>query len=316
MKMMYRHIIACDVGGTKVEVGLITLEGEVTQSLRAPVRNTGSISDLVRQIADMVSSLDTSSAIPWIGIAAPGPIRPDDGIWKSPTNISVQGEVSLKNAFQEGFSSTPFNFVFENDAAAALVGEHWIGSLKDKADCIMATLGTGLGVGVFINGKILRAGKGYHPEPGHWIVDIHHSEPSTSSIGASGSAESLLSGTAFEQAVSQKLQRPLKAKEIIHHLRESTLPEALPVLERYRNDLARYLFSLSTCFMPEAIALGGSFAKDADLFLEPVQTQLQTFFSHRKMPDECPNVYASTLSNAGLIGAAKCALNRFQLEVR
>src|SRR5262249_53220706 len=159
-------VLSYDLGGTKVAVGVVDEKGKVLDELRVPVVIQEGKTAVIRQLGVLGNELlRKHRGIKRVGMASAGPVDPVKGLLLDPTNfVTAAG----------GWGKTPITRLLsekvkrpvrlENDAAAAILAEHWVGAAKKYDNAMILTLGTGLGVGVIANGELVRAGRRLHPE--------------------------------------------------------------------------------------------------------------------------------------------------------
>jgi glucokinase len=196
----------------------------------------------------------------------------------------------------------------ENDAAAAVLAEHWIGAAKNYKNAMVLTLGTGLGTGIICNGALVRAGRGLHPEAGHLIVR-HGDQSAPCGCGNLGCAEAFLSGRNFGRRAKQKFaDSELTSKDIADLARKKD-PRALAAFEEYSQIMATTIHNYVRIYCPEIIVFTGSFADAADLFIPHTERYLAERLAREV--ELLPKLAISTLNNeAGLIGGAYVAFQR------
>jgi predicted NBD/HSP70 family sugar kinase len=202
---------------------------------------------------------------------------------------------------------TGLSWQLENDAAAAVRAEAWQGESRSVSNHITLTLGTGLGVGVWLNGKLLRSGRFLHPEAGHIIIEYKEKEV-LCGCGNYGCAEAYLSGVNFSRWVSERWGESLNGEDLVARARAGD-QKAKTEFEGYARRLAVYLSSLVVLFCPERVVLSGGFSHSADLFLPQTQVELEKLLSTRREGvDLLPTLAVSKFQDeAGVLGAAQLA---------
>jgi glucokinase len=304
-------IAAVDIGGTKIAVGIVDDNGRLLKRLETPTdANLGyakaldRIADLLRQVAH-----STGAEITGIGIGSTGPVDP------------FTGQVGDVN-FLPGWQGSPIvadlgrlfqvKVAMENDADAAALGEAGWGAGKNKTRLIYVTVGTGIGGGIIVDGKLYRGVEHSHPESGHHVIDV--SGPACL-CGFHGCWESLASGPAMAEWM--KAESPsdyphradLSAKRICE-LAESGDALASRAVEREAYYLGLGLANLVVLFTPDAIVLGGSVMKSAHLFLEGARKVIAG--SCRYVPFEKTELALASLGeDANLVGAGRVWHHRF-----
>ena len=191
--MKKKKVLAYDLGGTKVHLGVVDQSGRVLAEQRVPVVVEQGKTAVINQLAELGKSyLTLYPEIKQVGLASAGPM--------DPTNLSNPsdpknnwGRVHITKILGQKLKR---NVTLENDAAAAMLAEHWKGKAKGYENSMIMTLGTGLGTGIISNGELLRSGRFLHPEAGHIIIrDGDQSAPC--GCGNLGCSEASLSGRGF-----------------------------------------------------------------------------------------------------------------------
>ena len=304
-------IAAVDIGGTKIGVGMIDDDGRVLARRETPTsaelgyaKALDRTSGLLRDVAKTAGAEITG-----IGIGSTGPIGPFTG---------EIGDVNFLPGWQGSKIVEDLNRLFrvtvamENDADAAALGEAGWGAGKNKARLIYVTVGTGIGGGIILEGKLYRGVDGAHPEVGHHVIDA--SGPACL-CGFHGCWESLAAGPAmvsWVQAISgpdYPHRENLSAKKICE-LAVAGDDLAKRAVEREAHYLGLGLANLVVLFTPDAIVLGGSVMKSADLFMEGIRRVIRE--SCRYVPFEKTEIALASLGeDANLIGAARVWHHRF-----
>jgi glucokinase len=304
-------IAAVDIGGTKIAVGMVDDDGRLLKRLQTPTdaklgyaKALDRIADLLRQVAQ-----GTGAEITGIGIGSTGPVDP------------FTGEIGDVN-FLPGWQGSPIvadlsrlfhvKVAMENDADAAALGEAGWGAGKNKARLIYVTVGTGIGGGIILDGKLYRGVEHSHPEIGHHLIDA--SGPACL-CGFHGCWESLASGPAMAdwmkaEAPSEYPHRADLSAKRICELAYSGDALAGRAVEREAYYLGLGLANLVVLFTPDAIVLGGSVMKSAHLFLESARKVIAE--SCRYVPFEKTELALASLGeDANLVGAGRVWHHRF-----
>jgi glucokinase len=306
-------VLAYDLGGTKVAVGVIDSTGHVIEEIRQPVLYDKGKNAVIQQLADLGQELmNRHPSVKRAGIASAGPLDPMQGLLLDPTNFSsaegTWGKTPLAALVSKKLRIPVF---LENDAAAAMLAEHWIGRAKGYDNAMILTLGTGLGTGIIANGELVRAGHHFHPEAGH-IILLHNDSSAPCGCGNLGCAEAYLSGRNFSRRARARFgNSELTAKDITELARKRD-PRALAAFDEYALLMATAIHNYVVLYCPEIIVLTGSFAAAADLFLKATRQQVEKLLARRRVGvDLVPKIVVSSLDNqAGIIGGAYVAFNR------
>ncbi len=304
-------VLAYDMGGTKVEVGVVTAKGKILTVRRELVDFEAGKSHVIKELIELGQEfIKEHKEIKRVGFASAGPLHPAKGLLLNPTNFSHQGKtwgkVPLVQLLEQGLKR---KVILENDAAAAVGAEAWLGSAKGLKNVVMLTLGTGLGTGVIVDGKLVRAGEGLHTEGGHMIVN-YLEKVQRCGCGNFGCAEAYLSGTGFQRWAREGIGRHDLNNSQIEKLARAGNKEAQRMFTRYGQILANVIHNFVVLFAPKVVVLSGSFAAATDLFVPSTQDHLKALLKRKSEAiDMMPKIKISKLNNhAGLLGAAYLAL--------
>lgn len=294
-------IAGIDIGGTKIAIGLIDDRGTVKVRNEIPVEVECGPTNARDRIQKIVQSQlrKTHAELKGIGIGCTGPLDPIRG---------ELGEVHTLpgwkgwNPVQELSESFGVTAAMENDADAAALGEARWGKGVGRRSLISITVGTGIGAGIVLDGKLYRGAQHSHPELGHQILSP---EGPLCTCGALGCWESLASGPALERWYAELNPHAIRrsGSDICALARFGDLPA-----QRAVDQLVKYLGlgigNVVSMFIPEVIALSGSVMQSADLLLGPIRTIVHS--NCRLVPPDGYEIAISSLgTEAGLIGAAQ-----------
>jgi glucokinase len=302
---------AVDIGGTKVAVGVVDNNGRVLSSQEAP---TGSDSEYAYGLDMIVSMLKDASRkaggdLSGVGIGSTGPVDPFTGDFGEVDFLPKWRGRSLVKDLARIFKVT---VALENDGDAGALGEAGWGVGKNKSRLIYVTVGTGIGGGTILDGRLYRGVEGAHPEVGHQVLDP---AGPICSCGFRGCWESLAAGPAmaawFESALpsNHPHRHGLNAKRICELAVEGD-ELARSAVKREAMYLGLGLANLINLFTPDAIVLGGSIMKNASLFLPGIRETIRQ--GCRFVPFEKTELLLASLGeDANLTGAAMVWHHRF-----
>lgn len=306
-------VLAFDLGGTKIAVGAIDAQGKVLEEIREPALFAHGKEAVLGQMVSLGTRLlATHRGIKRIGVASAGPLDPERGVLLDPTNFASEkghwGKTPISAILRKQLK-LPVSL--ENDAASAILAEHWIGAARKVQNAMVLTLGTGLGTGILCNGELVRAGQQMHTEAGHLILNATD-VTAPCGCGNLGCAEAYLSGRNFSRRARARFGDPtLDAKAIAQKARARD-PRALAAFDEYAQYMALAIHNYAVIYAPELVVFTGSFADASDLFLDATQRKLEPLLVRRRDGvDFMPRFAVSTLHNqAGLIGAAYVAMRK------
>jgi len=304
---------AVDIGGTKLAVGLVNEGGQVLAKREAATGPESAYSAGIESIADMLREMAKSARveITGIGIGSTGPVDPLTG---------ELGEVDFlphwrrQNPVQDLAKHFGVKVALENDADAGALAEAAWGAGRDKSRLIYITVGTGIGGGIILEGKLYRGVSGAHPELGHQVIDL--SGPPCS-CGFNGCWEALAAGpamSAWAQSQSPANDSYRTAEQICQMARKGN-QLARRAVEREAHYLGLGIANLINLFTPDIIVLAGSLMNRAPLFLEEIRKTICR--GCRFVPYEKTELALASLGDdANLIGAARVWYHRFGREER
>ena len=201
---MSKYCFGIDVGGTTVKMGFFSGEGELLEKWEIPTRTQDHGSLIIGDIADAVQKKMAEKSIPkedvlGIGLGVPGPVDKNGKVIQA-VNLGW-GVVDLKGEMEE---RTGLSVKAGNDANVAALGEQWKGGGKGYDDMVLVTLGTGVGGGIIVNGKMLVGSGGAGGEIGHIHLEDDETEPC--GCGNCGCLEQYASATGITRLAKRKLE--------------------------------------------------------------------------------------------------------------
>jgi len=288
-------VLGVDMGGTKIAAGLVDDRPRVMRSATLPtLAGHGfdvSLKQLYKVIGELISA-DTEA----IGICAPGPLDPRTGMIVNPPNLPGWNKVPLADLVSRQFG---VKCSVENDGNAITLAETRFGAARGYHYVFGATLGTGIGAGIVIDGAIYHGSNGWGAEGGHLTMDYR--SPVVCNCGARGCIETLASGTAIAARYGipcEELARRANAGEA----------GALAALDETCQMLAAWLGSIVSLLDPDIIVIGGGVARIG----EPLFSRLRALTPERTINQAArrlPIMPALLAENAGILGAASVVLS-------
>ncbi|MBI2664549.1 ROK family protein [Candidatus Woesearchaeota archaeon] len=280
--------IGLDIGGTKIEGILIDEKLKILKQIKIPTEAGKSRQQILSNIFAAVKQLQTMQ-VRGIGIGAPGFTDSSGRIQLTP-NIPQFRNYKLKAALQRKLGRRIF---LENDAHCFVLGEQKIGAARGLKNVVGLTLGTGVGGGAIVDGKILEGRNGGAAHFGHMIID---SNGERCYCGAKGDVESWCGGKSIERRYKQMSGKILTADKIFAAKDKA----AAAIVRQYHQKLGIAVANLLNIFNPEAIVLGGSISAATDIPLlkrEVAKNAQQPLIKELK-------IARSRLKSAAAIGAA------------
>ena len=272
--------IGIDLGGTKTEAILMAADSRIVATERVPTPSTD-YAGQVATIVELVRRMETragEASLP-VGIAHPGAVVPMTGLIKNANSTCLNGR-PLKADLEQALGRT---VRMANDADCLAVSEAADGAAADAASVFAVILGTGVGGGIAIEGRLLRGPNAIAGEWGHnalpWPrADWGEVPGPLHWDGQHGVIEAYLSGPGLAADYLRSTGMPLKGEAIVAAAAEGE-PAALASLARYEHRLARALASVINLLDPEVIVLGGGLSRVARLYAEVPKLWGQWVFS-------------------------------------
>jgi len=302
---------AVDIGGTKIAAGIVDETGRVLSKLECPTNAAAGYGNGLSRMIDMLrkTERDAGTEIAGIGIGSTGVVYPASGAFGDVDLLpGWQGNNPVEDLARE-FNVT---VALENDADASALGEAGWGAGKVKSKLIYVTVGTGIGGGIILDGKLYRGADMAHPEISHHVIDPAGPE---CSCGYRGCWESLATGPAMaawfkaNTGAGKQYTGEITAKRICEMAQQGDAL-AKSAVQREAYYLGLGLANLINLFVPDVIILGGSVMKSADLFLDGIRKVISQ--GCRFVPFEKAELAMASLGDdANLIGAARVWHHRF-----
>jgi glucokinase len=312
-------LAACiDIGGSKALVGLVDRGGKILARERYPSPPGVEPAELVRRLGARVHTLAGAAGLDWqrvvgVGYSTAGMMDVERGIIFSSPNQGDWRDVPFMELLKREFQ-LPARI--EMDANAAAIGEAWLGAGQGADPLVFLVIGTGVGSGILVNGRVLRGWNGTAGEIGHTVIDL--AGPACN-CGNKGCLESLVSGPAIarraRQAGSPAGEDELSAEAVFQAARAGD-PAALAVVAETVELLSIGVTNLIHLLNPKAIILGGGVGQGgADLLLEPLKKAVSRRVGSWVDFDGTLIARSQLGSDAGLLGAAWLVWNELVKEI-
>ena len=312
--MMSKYAFGVDVGGTTVKLGLFNDEGQVLDKWEIPtVKDNGGekvLPDIAASIKNKMQEKNITAAdLVGVGIGAPGAVNADGFMVNGAVNIGW-GSFDLAETLKKELD-LDVTVKAGNDANVAALGEMWQGGGKGYSNLVAVTLGTGVGGGIIIDGRILTGTNGAGGEIGHITVNPH--ETAVCGCGKHGCLEQYSSATGVVRCMKKLLDEnpdtpctlrgtDFAAKDVFDAARAGDALAAREV-DEMTDTLGMALASIASTTDPEMFMVGGGVARAGDVLFNPLREHFKTyaFSSCRETP-----IVAATLGNdAGIYGAVR-----------
>lgn len=311
--------IGIDVGGTGIQMGVVDEKGQIIAKGAIVTRTDIPFEDQVKAMADcaletLEKSGHTLIELASIGLGIPGIADQKTGVVPFCTNLGWKN-VPLRETFQKYIDKPIF---IDNDATVAGLAESVAGVSANTDSSVFLTLGTGVGAGIVIRGKVWSGFHGVGSEVGHMIMEID-GEPC--SCGNRGCLERYTSATAIIRMAREAVAKHpdslimslcggdpslINAKMVFDAAREGD-EQGLKVFRRYARYLGQAIATIVNFFDPEVIVLGGGVSKAGKFLLDAVREEAPKYCIFKSMPISRIEL-AKLGPDAGIIGAAMLGL--------
>lgn len=307
---MGKYVFGVDIGGTTVKIGLFTVEGGLTDKWEITTRTDEGGKYILGDIAESIDKKLEEKEIPkaevaGIGMGVPGPVKEDGTVLRC-ANLGW----GIFNVAEELSSLTGLPVKAGNDANMAALGEMWQGGGKGYSNLVMVTLGTGVGGGIILGGKMIAGVNGAAGEIGH--MQVNEAETEVCGCGRKGCLEQYTSATGIvrtanielntsEKSSSLRNVQYVSAKEIFDAAKKGD-ELASEIVEKHGECLGKALAQIACTIDPEVFVIGGGVSKAGSLLIETMQKYFVINAFHA-----CKNTKftLATLGNdAGMYGGA------------
>ena len=300
-----------DIGGTTIKIGLFSVEGDLIEKWEIPTNKEDNGKYILTEIADFINrtietkGIDKSDVI-GVGLGVPGPVNKNGFV-----SVCVNLGWNSLNVEKELHEISGLPVQVGNDANVAALGEMWQGAGKGYQDVLMVTLGTGVGCGCVLNGKIVSGIHGAGGEIGH--MPVKDDEPIACNCGNHGCLEQYVSATGIVTQAKKVLDQDARSSS----LRNYECLEAKHVYDEAKNGdvvaneivdstckiLAKALAQICSVIDPEIIVIGGGVSKAGDILTSRITQSFKKYVFNACA--QTPIVLAKLENDAGMYGCVK-----------
>jgi glucokinase len=276
---MEAWVVGVDLGGTKIELGLIDPQNEIVARKKIATEAEKGPEAAVERIAAVVEAfaqyLPESKSIASLGICCPGPLDHITGVLINPTNLPKFYNVPLRKMLSDRLLM-PVSM--EHDAKAAGLGEFYYGAGRDEHSMVFMVIGTGVGAAIILDGQLIRGVKNFAGEVGHATVDRNGE---TCACGSRGCLETYTSGPWLARRYQRLLERegkslsdgvnvPITGETVASRAREGDIL-ARRIMDEAGEALGIAVATMAMTLDIELYVFGGSVPKCGDVLLEPAR---------------------------------------------
>jgi glucokinase len=316
---MDKKVIGIDVGGTNLRGAVVSADGKILRRMKIASQADKGIEAVIDNLASLIRSVGEGEDVAGVGFGIPGIIDFKTGIITQAPNISNVDNYPIRENLGKRLGGG-MRVIIENDANCAAVGEWWMGAGRDIDSLVMITLGTGVGGGIVLDGKLWRGADGFGGEVGH--MTIYPGGPRCN-CGNYGCLEVYSSATGIRRMVKEALADPdakTALRELVKDEDPGRMPEvvmkaaqegdkaALGIWEQFGIALGIGMASLVNILNVEMIVIGGGVSQGWEMFIDRALAELKR--RALRAPAERVKVMKSVLGDdEGIIGASYLALN-------
>lgn len=312
---MKKYAFGVDIGGTTCKIGFFETSGTLLDKweIRTNTENGGAsiLSDVAQAVDNKLAQEGISKdEVQGIGVGVPGPVK-SNGVVNRCVNLGW----GIVNVAEELGSLTGLEVKVGNDANVAALGEMWQGGAKGCKDVIMVTLGTGVGGGIIVDGKIVAGFNGAGGEIGH--ITVNDDEIEACNCGQYGCLEQYTSATGIVRVAKRKLAKssdetslrkfePLTAKDVFDEAKAGD-EIAIGLVDEVCGILGSTLSNMACVVNPEVVVIGGGVSKAGNILIESIQKHFEetAFFACR----ETKFALAGLGNDAGMYGCVQMLLD-------
>lgn len=310
-----KYYIGIDLGGTNIVAGVVdenyNIIAKASTKTQCPRPAKEIADDMAKMAIQAVENANlTMEQIEWIGVGTPGIANSETGIIEYSNNLGFKN-TPMVEYIRETIDKPVF---IENDANAAAYGEFVAGAAKGAKNAVCITLGTGVGGGIIVDGKIYSGSNFAGAEIGHTVIEVDGAQ---CSCGRKGCFEAYSSATGLIRMTNEAIaEHPdcimasmaetngkVTARTSFDSMREGD-EYAKAVVDKYIKYLAAGITNTINIFQPDVLCIGGGVCNEGDALLLPVKALVKEEVYTRNSPKNTEIVIAKLGNDAGIIGAA------------
>lgn len=308
---MKKYGFGVDIGGTTCKIGLFDMSGKMLEKWEIPTNISDAGASILDDVACAILTKIKEKAISLddvqgVGLGVPGPVGKDGMVYKC-VNLgwdvfNVEDTLSRK---------TGLYVKAGNDANVAALGEMWQGGAKGYQNVVMMTLGTGVGGGIIIDGKIVSGSHGAGGEIGH--IEMNEHESAMCGCGNKGCLEQYASATGIVLMAKEKLNNEMRDTQLRQHSNINAKnifdaakthdQVAIELVDEFTTILSRAMAHIAVVVDPEIFVIGGGVSKAGGILLEGLKRKYQERAFHACK--ETSIVLAQLGNDAGMYGCVR-----------
>lgn len=292
-----KYYLGVDLGGTNARVAKVDEDGNICAMVKSPSDGMAGVDEVLKTVFNLIKSIPDWDKCEGIGVGVPGPVQTDTGTMTISTNLKGFAGLPLKKILEDELKIPAY---IDNDANVAGLAEAVVGAGKGDPIVYYATISTGIGGALVVNGKVVSGYKGFAGEIGNIIVDRNRPDRNL------GLNKGALEPEAGGRALTLRAQEIWGEDKIKHagdffQLVVDKDPKAMEMLETFTEDLAIIFAAIAHVVDPRCFILGGGMLKSKDVWLEKFK---EKFYSRLHAGMRETEIRLVKLEEPGLVGAA------------
>ena len=310
-----RYSLGIDIGGTNIAAGVVDENYNIVAKSKVKTNSGRGYEAVLKDIAAAgqaaVRDMDLAMTdMDWVGLGCPGNCNLDTGIVEYSNNLKWNN-VPLRDYVAKALGIPAY---IENDANAAALGEFYAGAAKGSKSAIIITLGTGLGAGIIIDGKLFSGSNYAGAEIGHTVINVDGEQ---CTCGRKGCFETYCSATALVKFTKRAIEKcpdsaMVRLAEEEGKVSGRTAFKAATagdkagqeVVDYFIKNLACGLINTINVFQPDMLCIGGGVSNEGDNLLNPLKDYINKEVYSKNSSNNTKITLCSLGNNSGIIGAA------------
>lgn len=310
-----KYSLGIDIGGTNIAAGVVDESFNIVAKSKVKTNPERGYKEVLSDIA-LAGELAVKEAclslkdMKWVGMGCPGTCNIDSGLVEYANNLKWEN-VPLKRFVGDALGIPAY---IENDANAAALGEYYAGAAKGAKSAIVITLGTGLGAGIIIDGKIFSGSNYAGAEIGHTVINVD-GEPCT--CGRKGCFEAYCSATALVKFTKRSIEQNPSSLMVRFAEKEGKISgrtafnaakegdqAGREVVDLFIKNLSCGIINTINVFQPNILCIGGGVSNEGDNLLIPLKECISKEVYSKNSDSNTEITLCKLGNNSGIIGAA------------
>ncbi|MCM1054102.1 MAG: ROK family glucokinase [Bacteroides sp.] len=310
-----KYSLGIDIGGTNIAAGVVDEGFNIVSRSKVKTNSARGHEEVLRDIV-FAGELAVREAelsmrdIEWVGMGCPGTCNIESGLVEYANNLKWEN-VPLQKYVGDALGIPAY---IENDANAAALGEYYAGAAKGTASAVVITLGTGLGAGIIIDGKIFSGSNYAGAEIGHTVINVDGEQ---CTCGRKGCFETYCSATALVRFTKRAIEENpdslmvrlaekegrVSGRTAFNAAREGDRA-GKEIVDRFIKNLSCGIINTINVFQPNILCIGGGVSNEGDNLLKPLKERISKEVYSKNSSKNTEIVLCKLGNNSGIIGAA------------